>query len=676
MKKPKLLVFFLLLGTALFAQTNPSPMQTRFFQHSNNSSSESVVKALIYGEKTYVLLNTVDSIDLDYGPGKAVFSPEFQGNHAMILACYDIKGAFLWGKILGQGTSTQFGANFVQGEEMEFIDGGIVITGTGNGSVQLDPARTPAGEFQLANKQFIASYTVNGDFKWAKAQQIGFAYFKKLQTNKNQDKIYILGYCAGIADIDFGSGSVLIGTAPTNTYSTFVLVISTNGEYLNHYAIKPAENASTPGTTLPGDFLVFSEGKNSRILFTGSYNGSLTDGATLNLNTETNKKGAYIIKINDGGNYISHQLLSSSEEIELPSISIQTDMGTLTNYLVTGTFANDLTIGNQTISGYGINNSDLFIANFNANDSLIWTKTIQGQGLTKGRKIISGRFTLPGEVTAKKLNVVAATTFRMGNVNDDLDPGQAELKFNSPKAIAVLYFDEDGKLVMHNKIEHLQTAGTIELKNMHLDYMGEMVLSGNFQIALDMEDFPYLNDTILSKNNSIDFFVKRFHYCNDTISISNNNTSITVQFSPLNTDADFTWINVNTEKKVKTSKETSFTPSEAGKYLVIRVKDDCRAISNMVEYGVSSVQNMSSKNKQLLFYPNPANDYVNVLMDENRNGECKLKVYTLTGAFIKSDNLQWNNGKALLDITTLKEGMYILELELNDSRSSAYFIKN
>ncbi len=675
MKKSKLLVFFFLISAALFAQTNPSPIQTKFYQHGySKKNGESLVKALMYGANTYVLLNITDSMDVDFGPGTSYFSPEFAGNSAMVLVVYDINGNFLWGKLLGQGTSTEFGANFVQAETMQFIDRGIVITGTANNAIQLDPARSQAGAFNVSNKTFIASYTINGDFKWAKVQQIGFAYYKTVAIDKDQEFIYILGYSYGVSDIDLGAGNVPVGT-PTNHYTTFVLTLNTSGEYVGHFEIKPDITSSNPGSNLPEDMIITGGGKGRFVLISGTYSGSIIAGTDLRLNAGENKKGAYIIRQNSTGTLSLLQKLSSTENLSVPGLSITTVAGEITGYQISGTFSNDLQIRNQSIIGYGSNNKDLFVARFNLDDSLSWVKTIAEQGQTESLKMLSGRFILPGSSSPSNMIIIGGTTSKTGELGDDLNPGNEVIRINSPRAAFILYFNELGEMILHNKIENLQMPGSFQFGNIDADYLGNFLISGNFQFGLDIEDFPYLNDSIYSKDNTLDYFVKRFHYCSDSIQIASKNGTLEVIGNSGNSGAEFLWINLTNGNIVKKSQEAFYSPTEAGKYLAIRIKDACRALSNTFEFTSTSLNESTKQSNSIICFPNPVSDKLNLKSDHNLNSS-KINLYNISGMYIKTIDLEWINENASFQTSDLIPGMYIIEVNSKQSKNTLYFIKN
>ena len=77
---------------------------------------------------------------------------------------------------------------------------------------------------------------------------------------------------------------------------------------------------------------------------------------------------------------------------------------------------------------------------------------------------------------------------------------------------------------------------------------------------------------------------------------------------------------------------------------------------------------------QVAVYPNPGNDMVNVLLNE-QVANATLKVYTLTGQLV-IEKTKLTGNKFQLNIENLASGTYFVELTENGNSSRNKLIKN
>ncbi|PTB88250.1 hypothetical protein C9994_17935, partial [Marivirga lumbricoides] len=68
-------------------------------------------------------------------------------------------------------------------------------------------------------------------------------------------------------------------------------------------------------------------------------------------------------------------------------------------------------------------------------------------------------------------------------------------------------------------------------------------------------------------------------------------------------------------------------------------------------------------NEGLKLYPNPANKQINL----NVAGQhiVELSIYTSNGQYVKSQSLSGSTENAVIDIQSLKQGMYLLQIKDN-----------
>ena len=68
------------------------------------------------------------------------------------------------------------------------------------------------------------------------------------------------------------------------------------------------------------------------------------------------------------------------------------------------------------------------------------------------------------------------------------------------------------------------------------------------------------------------------------------------------------------------------------------------------------------KDEGLKYYPNPASDHITIITAESIN---QIKVFTLQGALVKEE--QWNSNIGNLDLKSLEEGSYLLNIHTNSA---------
>jgi len=74
-------------------------------------------------------------------------------------------------------------------------------------------------------------------------------------------------------------------------------------------------------------------------------------------------------------------------------------------------------------------------------------------------------------------------------------------------------------------------------------------------------------------------------------------------------------------------------------------------------------------------YPNPASQYLQILLPPNNAAICKMKVYSIAGAVVDEKALSGNEESFRYDISQLKTGIYLIEITSGNQRNVSKFIK-
>lgn len=90
---------------------------------------------------------------------------------------------------------------------------------------------------------------------------------------------------------------------------------------------------------------------------------------------------------------------------------------------------------------------------------------------------------------------------------------------------------------------------------------------------------------------------------------------------------------------------------------------------------ITWTQNIEPPKKELLVYPNPADKFINIVLNDNNTTNCNIDIYNNIGQFVMRFSIHSNETK--IDIRGLIKGAYIMKITSSDGRTiSKKFIKN
>ncbi|MCB0744188.1 MAG: SBBP repeat-containing protein, partial [Ignavibacteriae bacterium] len=143
---------------------------------------------------------------VDFDPGSGIYNLTSAGSDDAFFAKYDLDGSLVWAKSVGGSSS-----DYIYGIE---IDGGgnIYICGTYRNTVDFDPSS--GGTFNLtsvgSSDVFFAKYDMDGNFVWAKSIGGTLGDYANSLAVDVSGNIYITGYFWNTVDFDPNSGAQLL----------------------------------------------------------------------------------------------------------------------------------------------------------------------------------------------------------------------------------------------------------------------------------------------------------------------------------------------------------------------------------------------------------------------------------------------------------------------------------
>jgi hypothetical protein len=90
---------------------------------------------------------------------------------------------------------------------------------------------------------------------------------------------------------------------------------------------------------------------------------------------------------------------------------------------------------------------------------------------------------------------------------------------------------------------------------------------------------------------------------------------------------------------------------------------------------VTSSQTFADGSENILLYPNPASQSIELKFPVNYPNLNSLKVYSIAGALIDQKVSTGNSGSLHYDISRFKNGMYFLEINAGTQKNVMKFLK-
>ena len=90
---------------------------------------------------------------------------------------------------------------------------------------------------------------------------------------------------------------------------------------------------------------------------------------------------------------------------------------------------------------------------------------------------------------------------------------------------------------------------------------------------------------------------------------------------------------------------------------------------------VTSSQTLADGGQKIQLYPNPASQYMQILVPSDYAAIRSLKVYTIAGSVVDEKVLSGNAESLRYDVSQFKNGIYLMEITAGNQRTVLKFIK-
>ena len=350
------------------------------------------------------------------------------------------------------------GANYDQSLTVSTDNAGhVFVCGYFNSPTITFGNTTLTNAFPNEEAAFIVKYDAAGNVIWATSFSGGYGEIITSCVNDNLGNLYVTGY--------YGSTSLILGSDTlinAGSYDVFIIKYSPSGNVLW---------AKSAGNT------TFDKGKSiaiddaGHIYVTGFYDSSPIsfDGFTL---PNAGNYDLFIVKLDTLGNTMWAESIGSTG-LESGSNVVFDNSG---NFYLTGAFNSpSVIIGGVTYNNTSAGSNDVFLTKYNANGTVIWTRTGAGtysDGDHNAATDLAGNVYLTGTYASSSIVFGTDTLINTG-VRD----------------IFIVKYDASGNIIW------AKSAGSIDWDNAsgYTDHLGNYYLMGGFN---NSDSFILDTDTI------------------------------------------------------------------------------------------------------------------------------------------------------------------------------------
>jgi len=315
-------------------------------------------------------------LDLDPSEGEAIVNEEQQ--KSIILAKYNSDGEYIWGFALGSTNGQNIGWDV----EVDDQENCVYLTGTFGDTIDFDPSENTYNLVSQSsnNDFFIAKYTLDGQFIWAK--DLGFQGYgygdPRTFTIDEYGNIYIAGSFSGTLDMDPSEGTYLITTTEYND-DVFLAKYNSSGEI--QWAFSFGGEA--------GDVVWTIRYYDQKIYTVGSFYGTVDfdpSEATFEMTTNEGEDNGFLAVYNDDGTFQTAMGMIGTTAYAGDRVN-DLGMDTDGNIYLLGSFYGTIDVdpsdGVQNITSTS-NDYDMFLSKYSADGDFNWVLHTDGNDQEQG----------------------------------------------------------------------------------------------------------------------------------------------------------------------------------------------------------------------------------------------------------------------------------------------------
>ena len=700
---------FILFWVSCFIAFSVAAQQPdyRWAARSGYFASKVVVDTLGNAYTAGIFLGTTD---FDPGPGVANLTPT--NGYGIFFSKMDALGNLVWAKQISFGSSGS--AQIMTGRSVSIdLDnaGNIIVSGAYRGIPDFDPGpnvNNGVGNNQPGDNIFVAKYTDDGDFIWARhvggdSNSVDGSVFRMITDNSGS--IYVYGTYSEQIDFDPGSGvfNLPLVFNPNSGWMPYLWKLDANG---NFQWVTNFDGTSTGGYIGGLALTKEPEAGAQSIIVTGQFTGihDFDPGSgTVMINADSGYQ--YMAKFTTAGQLV----WAGNFEGYWEDVPVATDKN---GYIyMCGLYEDSANIspGQDNFhlpyipSGPGIHH-DMYLVKLAANGNVVWAKTF-----TDDNTDLSGAYPFDIVVDDDDSGSIYISGMYRGEVDFDPNADTSFLTASSSYAFFALKLDSTGGFRWVSDVNATTNNNeSVRGLSIALDKYHNVYTSGSYDDAADFDPGPGLHYLSTPPNNNKSGFTYKIGPCPlnvdsittavctsytlrgrtfdssgfytvilpDATGACDSIVVLTLTVQPLdntitrigdtlvsNTNlATYQWYKCDGSQLTPIAGATAqqFLPSVNGSYAVAVSYADCQDTSDCFDVPNLGIRSLASQNG-VKVVPNPTRDKSSVIFEKPvANAELKLvDAYGRTLWQLRN----FSGAKLSLDMKALSSGMYYLSIK-------------
>jgi len=541
--------------------------------------------------------------------------------------------------------------------------GDLVIGGTFANTVDLDLSSGAQAMHTAISKYdiYVAKYDIEGNYKWS--FQLGgdpyeYNYVKDITCDMDGN-IFITGFSDGWIDFDPSEEKDSIKDGEESMF--FIAKYTPSGEYMWAHGFGNNTDGSTIGWSVAIDSV------DGSIVVCGNINDTIDFDPSVEaaIRVPERHMDIFLAKYSNDGAYIWAEVLTYVDESGYGSpvrVLIDSEQDIYMGGYYSGYFDMDPSEAVQTLVSSGsvetVYRSDAFLSKYNKDGAYQWAFSlgdtqddyIRNVRLMNGKLYALGSFadTVDFDPSAERFDLSAIDDYQ----NGFMAVYETDGTFHSAVSLNAEFVDIYGS--------------SAEINDIDMDIYGDKYLIGSFYGEVDFD--PSAEDVIVgSTSGSYDMFLAK-----------------------CDSDNNYQWaINVGGDKQQQgyythvTEKGNviamgyyddwcDFDPSEGEKWLKSNGSHDVYLawFYAFADPTLGIIDDPELNHEKILIYPNPVQGSLNIASSSPID---RFEIVGINGAVVQSHEL--HQDKAVIDLSELPRGIYIISLHQDDEVQYRKFVK-